>query len=260
MKILVTGANGFLGSNIVSYFINKGYEVVKLVHENCDLVTGVGLDKYFETSYDSIIHCASVGGRRTKLDDASVISQNILMFDNLANKRNYYDRFIYFGSGVQYDAKLSREPYGISKRYVSHAIENMSGFYNINIWNIFGPTEQSDRFIRANIQRYINHEPIIIHANKEMDFFYVEDFLELSFVFATWVNPPKSINAVYKQKISLIDIANIINTLSNYQVPIKLESESSLPNYTGYYNNTMIQTYGLEVGLKKVYKYLKENK
>ena len=36
MRILITGAGGFIGSHVVEYFVDKGYKVEALIEYNSD--------------------------------------------------------------------------------------------------------------------------------------------------------------------------------------------------------------------------------
>jgi hypothetical protein len=63
---------------------------------------------------------------------------------------------------------------------------------------------------------------------------------------------PKQIDCSYKDKKSLIDIANYINTLSNYNVPIILEKDIVFQDYCGT-SDLPIDIIGLEKGIREVY-------
>ena len=87
-RVLITGANGFIGSNLCSYFLERSYEVFGLVRETSDLhfLEGAPVNLIrgdlaktsrvdLPSSIDYVIHAASL-----VLDDVSMAKarQNIL--------------------------------------------------------------------------------------------------------------------------------------------------------------------------------------
>lgn len=59
MKILVTGASGFLGTSLIARLEADGHIVVKLNSKNCDLTKESSLLKFDIHSYDHIYHLAA---------------------------------------------------------------------------------------------------------------------------------------------------------------------------------------------------------
>ncbi|OIO59900.1 MAG: GDP-fucose synthetase [Verrucomicrobia bacterium CG_4_10_14_3_um_filter_43_23] len=59
MNILVTGATGFLGSNLCKELEVRGHNVVKLGSKNCDLTKADSLNAFNDTKYDQIFHLAA---------------------------------------------------------------------------------------------------------------------------------------------------------------------------------------------------------
>ena len=95
-KILLTGATGFIGSNIYKLLINNGYKVDCVVRKR---------DKRFKTiiihdltkpfpkknysKYDCIIHAAAYSTINEK-DSAQIFSNNVISTNNLINFANHY--------------------------------------------------------------------------------------------------------------------------------------------------------------------------
>ena len=59
MKVLVTGASGFLGKFLVKALAQKGAEVTALNSKNCDLTSSSSLEKYSSASFAKIYHLAA---------------------------------------------------------------------------------------------------------------------------------------------------------------------------------------------------------
>lgn len=59
MKIIVTGASGFLGTALCQQLEADGYELVRLNSRNCDLTRAESLHAFNGTAYDQIYHLAA---------------------------------------------------------------------------------------------------------------------------------------------------------------------------------------------------------
>ena len=59
MRVLVTGASGFLGTSLCPYLEQQGHAVTRLTSRHCDLTREGGLERFNETKYDQIYHLAA---------------------------------------------------------------------------------------------------------------------------------------------------------------------------------------------------------
>src|SRR2546428_11559608 len=59
MRVLVTGATGFLGKTLCSALEARGDSVVRLSSRNCDLTQPLALNAYGDVAYDAIFHLAA---------------------------------------------------------------------------------------------------------------------------------------------------------------------------------------------------------
>jgi len=257
MKILLTGGDGYIAKSLYSFLKERRYEVFSVTRRDFDLSNSASTKEWFKNkAFDVLIHCATKGGRRLKADDSSVLDENLKMYYNLLENSDKFNKFISFGSGAE--IFQTETPYGLSKKVISESIKQKENFYNIRIYAVFDENESENRFIKANLFRYINKQPIEILENKSMDFFYMKDLLTLIEYYLKNNNLQKEIECCYKKRYKLIDIANYINLLSNYSVPI-LCSEKNNSDYCGKFN-LPIQTIGLELGVKETYNKIIEKK
>ena len=250
MKILITGSNGYIAKALIES-LSSEHSIVCLSRAEADLTSLVELNNFFDKHliFDAVIHTAITGGRRTKPEDGETIDQNIKMYYNLLENSSSFTRFISFGSGAELLALNT--PYGISKRLIADSMKYKDKFTNIRIFGCFDHNEAENRFIKGNIIRYINKEPIQIYENKQMDFFFMEDLISIVEYCLAQENPPKEVNCSYKEKYSLYQIAEIINCLGNHNVPI-FSNNSSGKDYIGEFN-LPISYLGLEKGIRSVY-------
>ena len=253
-QILITGGNGYIAKSLYNSLKNK-YNIICITRQDFDLTDSSETLKYFSNEYfDIVIHCAVSGGSRLKPDNWKDMDNNLKMYYNLLNCKNNFSKLIHFGSGAETNAPES--PYGLSKRIITNSISEQENFYNIKIFAVFDENELNTRFIKGNIRRYINKEPIIIHQDKHMDFFYIKDLISLVDHYINSNNLPKQIDCSYDKLYTLSNIANIINSLDDYKVDIKIEQKGMSSSYCGV-TNGVIDFIGLEQGIKEVYNKLK---
>lgn len=250
MKILITGGNGYIARSIYNS-LYKFYDITSITRKDFDLVDTKAANNWFKDKFfDTVIHTAIKGGSRLKIDDQSITDFNLKIFNNLLFNKDKFKKLISFGSGAE--IHMSETPYGKSKVIINSIIQKEFNFYNIRIFAVFDENELDTRFIKSNLLRYINKEPMLLHANKLMDFFYMKDFINLIKYYIDNQDLPKRIDCSYKHKRSLIEIANYINTLSSYNVPINLEKDTIVQDYCGI-SDLPINVIGLEKGIQEVY-------
>lgn len=255
MNVLITGGNGYIGQQLNNAF-QKKFNITLLTRQIVDLTDSVAVSNFFKDKfYDVVIHAAVTGGSRLKKDDYTVLDNNLLMYYNLLKENKHYTKFINLTSGAEIYAENT--PYGLSKSVISKSINDKPNFYNLRIYAVFNEHEKDTRFIKANILKYIKKEPMMVHENKLMDFFYMNDFYKLVNFYITSLNPPKSIDCTYQKTFSLLQIANLINTLDTYKVEININCENT-SKYSGVYT-PLIEYDGLEIGIKNTFNYLKNS-
>lgn len=259
IKILITGTNGYIG-RFLHDELKHNYKVDTIIRKDVDLTNSIQVYNFFKDKYyDVVIHCAIEGGHRLVKDTIKVLDNNIKMYYNLLEYKSHYNKFITFGSGAE--IYLPQEPYGMSKNIISQSISEKNNFYNIRLYGIFDENELNSRFIKSNIIRYINKEPMQIHQNRLMDFFYIKDLLKVVNYYINNDNlMPKEYECFYynERQSSLLDIANIINNLNDYKVDIHLDKEKLGFQYISTIKKELpIEFIGLKEGIKQVYNKLK---
>lgn len=272
MRILVTGANGFIGKNLATA-LESEHEVIRVTRDVVDLTDREAVDDFFKDNYFNVVlHCASTGGKRSVEDGPEVFHKNLAMFYNLRRNQFKYDKMINFGSGAELDRyndvdknsyfrdAYPLDYYGMAKNIILRLVENEDKCFNIRLFVVFGHNEDDARFIKTNIQKYINKESIVINQDRLMDFFYIDDLIELVKFYLDKSYIPEEINTVYRDKHSLLDIATIINNLSDYKVDIVVNKEGFDKSYIGKSTRLdllPIKLKGLEQGIKEIYDTLK---
>jgi len=270
-RILITGSNGYIARNLTKLLRN--YNLVNTDRQSLDLLNSSMVDNFFENNFfDVILNTVVTGGSRLKEDEDQVLVKNIVMHNNIMRNKKSFHKIINFGSGAELDRlnqinehsllehSYPQDYYGLSKNIIAKLEKNNSDFYNVRIFNVFNYDELPTRMIKSNIVNYINNKDILIHQDKFMDFFFIDDLYRIIVQIIEDENMPNLINCSYKKKFSLLQIAQLINRLSDYEVGIKIQDSTKMGNsYLGKYNlPESLKLIGFEEGLKRTYKLLKE--
>jgi nucleoside-diphosphate-sugar epimerase len=242
MNILFTGHRGFLGRELIPY-LAKNHNVF---YPDIDYTNKELVDLFVEqNNIEYILHAAIKGGRRVRQDIPDDFYINIKMFENLAIQKIPMINFcsgaaygrqedIYLMEEYKVGERIPEDYYGFAKNLITNRCRQLDHVYNLRFFNVFGPQTPDNMFTSVNIKNYMFKKEIVIFKDKFMDFFGIEDtkkvvdlYLELK------QNLPKEVNLVYDVKTKLSDVADIINNLSDYKVPINFLEEGIDKSYCG---------------------------
>jgi GDP-L-fucose synthase len=257
MRILITGANGYVGKSLYNALKDK-YDITAITRNSFDLTDSIAMSKFFQSRYpfDIVLHCAVAGATNPRDENWDVADSNLIMYYNLLKFKQYYSKLIHFGSGAE--TYLPSTPYGYSKKVIAKSILNQDNFYNVKIFGVFDENELDTRFIKANIKRYINKEPIKINEVKFMDFFYMQDLIKVIEYYINEEKPPKEFDCVYSENsYTLFGLACLINKLDDYEVEVVYGDKVGDDYLSKYRTILPIEFIGLEQGIKNVYNKLK---
>lgn len=254
MKVLITGGNGYIAKSLYASLSNL-HEITLITREDFDLTNSVQTAAWFSNKiFDVVVHTAIVGGSRLKADTTEILDSNLRMYYNLLDNHKHFKRLINIGSGAEMYS--THTPYGMSKRIIRESLLDKPNFYNVRVFAVFDENELDTRFIKSNVIRYINREPMLVHQDKAMDFFYMKDFLRIINLYISADSPPKEIDCSYPQQSYLSDVTMIINELSNYIVPIICLNSGITDEYTGQFTDLGLEFDGLHSGIQQVYREL----
>jgi nucleoside-diphosphate-sugar epimerase len=269
MTLLFTGHKGFLGRELIPG-LQKFEEVVQFEGDCCDYSALRKFVKDF--GVEKIIHAAARGGRRTKSDSVATFLNNV---ESTVNILRLELPLVIFCSGAIYNRDISVDQanekeslssypsdfYGQSKFIGNFFARSQANCTVLRFFNVFGVSEGIDRFITFNILQYIKRKPMVIFSDFQMDFFYVRDVAP---VLSNWLGnltPLSEINMVYKNKYFLSEVCEKINSLSDYKVPVQVESFDHSNNYTGNgdkLDSLALNQLGLDTGISEMYEALLE--
>ena len=209
-KVIITGADGFVGSQTVRYFINNNVDVLaidisdipnrivpdgfRLKYLNCDIFNTEDLIKNIpEKQYDTFVHFAWKGSAGNERCDYNLQMKNALNTVECMKiaKRLGCTRFVCAGSIMEYEVEAAVHTqesrpgmgyvYGMAK-HVAHCLcKSVAVEIGIElVWpmitNAYGPGEYSPRFVNTTLRKIIKHEPLqFTAATQNYDFVYITD-------------------------------------------------------------------------------------
>ena len=275
MNILLTGSNGFIGKNLKEYLKDK-YCVLSPRSFELNLCDSLCVEKYFNSNrIDFIIHCATNGGKRGVADELNTFQNNLSMVNNILLFKDKNTKLITFGSGAMYDKsrnlhKVKEEDigkftpqdlYGLSKLEIAKIAKNRDDMLCLNIFACYGYNELESRFPSYAIRQNMIKRPIEINQNVVFDYLFSEDMVQIVEYFIQNWSCDRIINITPSKSIDLIEIAKIINNISDYKSEIIVKNPKLNNEYTGDNTNLLknikdFKFTDMEIGLKKLYKFM----
>lgn len=245
MKVLITGANGFLGT----YFAR---------HLDCDLdaygradldLTNADQVKSCVKSggYDVILHCASAGRNHARSFESNIIENNLVGFANLVSCRHDFGTLINFATGAEFDIDLDinnapesaiwsvdpKHSYGRSKNLIARQVQMLPNFYNLRIFGCFDSSENNTRPIKAFVEKSQQGQPFAIAVDRRFDMFGVADILTVVRAIMANQISDKDLNLVYNNKYTLSEILKMFARLHDLDPDLVQVGSMNTKNYTG---------------------------
>ena len=256
-KILITGARGFVGSNLVPHLKNIGYtNLIEIAgKESCDL-TNQKLVNYLinDLKPDMIIHTAArVGGiLANKNNPGLFIYENMAMGLNLIEASRKYEKlqkFIMLGTVCSYPKftevpfkeadfwngypEETNAPYGIAKKAMVEMLCAYNKQYGLNSTtlvpcNMYGPRDNFDEKTSHVIPALIlkiknaikeNSKSITVWGtgNASREFLYVYDCVRAIEFAINQDTDPEPINIGTGQEIRIRDLAILLCELMRFK-------------------------------------------
>ncbi|HEY4822235.1 MAG TPA: NAD-dependent epimerase/dehydratase family protein [Candidatus Bathyarchaeia archaeon] len=249
VRILLTGANGFVGVNLGSFLSKSGLDVLRTDISSSD-VNGDLTDASFvlevlgNQDFDSVVHLAGLINVPKSIDDPYTCYRiNCLGTLNLLEmaSRKKVERFIYVSSNNVYglprrlplredDSYNPRSPYDYSKVVAEHFVKSFHMHKQLptvvlRSWKMFGPhdvpTAAVPRFIRA----CISGEPIpLYNGGKDVnDVYYVDNFCK---AVTLALKNPKAVGETFNvgsgREISVLALAREIRRMTRSRSKLQI--------------------------------------
>jgi len=282
MKILITGAAGFIARNLLEQLGNE-YAFVACNSRELNLLDAQGVYDYIKRNqFDTIIHTATYDAvpKHSKKDPAKVLEYNLKMFFNIARCQDHFNKMIYFGSGAEFgrqnwipkmkedyfDKHLPLDQYGFSKYIMTKFTHQSDKIYNLRLFAVFGKYEDwRVRFISNACYNAVLDLPISINQNKFYDFLYIDDLVKIVKWFINHTPKKKVYNVCTGDMHGFKDIAQKILKISGKNLEIIIKNEGLGREYSAD-NSLLLNELGnfkfssIDESIKVLYDWYDSNK
>lgn len=268
MNVIVTGGNGFLGSNIVRRFLKDNHKLLVFSKNSNNILDIIGSIEYVSSDNESItlhksvierfkpdavIHCGWFGGNSHKdIDDLRQFYDNLpssMRFIELLNELENKPAFIGFGSFAEYgeikhpiNEYHFENPvnlYGLSKLTLKNYSSMLCKEFKMD-WTwirpcyIYGPNDVKTRLIQRLISKFIKNESVVLdECNSTVDYLYIDDFT--NYVYQLVITKSTGVyNLCSGNQYRLRDIIQLIKGLTNSNSEVifdKSKNRESVFNY-----------------------------
>lgn len=294
-KVLLTGGTGFIGQNVVSILLQKGYEVHSLVYPpfmpeqdglvqyEMNLMDYESLNKFFnEHNFENLIHLAWYVGPKCHVADLNldwtIATLNLLK----AFKENGGKKFLGAGTVSEYEYKYGylleddtpTDPqtlYGNSKNAIYNIAkvyckQNGIDFKWPRIFNLYGPAEKPQRLMPSVINSCLNGEDVkVSDCLKFQDYLHVEDTARgIVAVFESELQG--AVNICSGKPVQLRTIVQKIADLTDFKgnilwgaIPAAFGDDLVVGNNEKLKSIGWVQKYSLEEGLLQTINWWRNN-
>lgn len=251
MKILITGGSGFVGRNVKEYLVNKGYNVYAPTSKELDCLDELKVVECLKKGqYDIILHFAVYGdGIDKSKDGTKILEYNLRIFYNFFIHADLFGKMIYTGSGAEYDKRfpiisvdeedilchsIPIDQYGLMKYTVNQMIEKSANIYNLRLFGIFGKYEYwKTKYISNLCCKSLKGLPLSLRRNCYFDYLWIDDFCRMVEMFINLREPRYHVyNAVNGRKVSLYELAELVNEISDRENNIVICNDGWANEYT----------------------------
>ena len=216
--VIITGADGFVGSYTVNYFLDQGVKVLALdmgekpnrltdrpglTYRKCDISDAAALEAAAQPGvYDTFIHFAWAGSAGPARVDYNLQLQNALNTVECLKtaKKLGCKRFVCAGSIMEKEVEAAVHDqgsrpgmgyiYGMGKHIAHCLCKSVAADQGIELlWpmitNAYGAGELSPRFVNTTIRKIIKGEPLqFTSGTQSYDFVYVTDVAKAFYLIA----------------------------------------------------------------------------
>ncbi len=258
-KILITGASGLIGSNLVINLSNAGYEVLGVDSKNDLRITSNAFNLFNEFKPTMVFHLAAkVGGIHANSNfKAEFYSDNILINTNIVNAciNNNVEYIFAMGTGCAYPKRLedqilfekdfldgvpeiTNDAYAYAKRGLLVHLKSLEESNLIKYTyclpaNIYGPFDNfhplNSHVVPGLIRRFcdsvdqnLNEIYIWGDGTAKRDFLYIDDCISAMIKLAEH-QFCGSVNVSSNTLTSIKDLANILKKETNFRGTLKFD-------------------------------------
>jgi UDP-glucose 4-epimerase len=197
MKVLLTGASGFIGSAVLARLVSDGHEVttVSLRWGDPELLPAA-----IHKQYEAVIHAGWGGVQAVCRDDVALQRENVRCTNQLlrALTKNPPRVFVMFGS--QAEIYQVATPYAQAKIACRDSMEAQKDLFGRMVWlrlfSVYGENESPGWFIPSITRQLLAHKTVALTpGEQELDYLHVSD---VATAVATAIAPGNDAEGIYE--------------------------------------------------------------
>lgn len=244
MKLLITGSNGFIGSNLINFLQKKFYNKKLIIFTKNKNITTKTYWKDIP-KVDLVIHLASKSNVRDSWSSqAEYVDKNIIGIIRVLDfcklnkvKLIFFSSYLYHGiskkKSKETDKLKYNNPYALTKKNSEEWCNFYAKNFNMDIcilrlFNVYGKFQKTKFYIPSVLDQLKKNKIIFINKKIYRDYLYIDD---LNILILKIIKNNKKIkgceiyNVGYGEAFNLFEIANILKKFLNSTSKISHFSE-----------------------------------
>lgn len=278
-KILVVGANGFVGYHLIDYLKKRhsvvGVDRVNTISLHPD-ITNIPITNILELNKDFdyvfLLNASVVTSNNISDKDRDDLFTNNIVVTNFVCEHFANSRIVYCSSVSVYASSQERinehsalgeqNEYGISKLWAEYVVKKSANHAIVRCSSIYGKGMSMRTILPIYIIQALKEKKIKIWGDglRCQDYINVCDVVKY-----LWLAAKSNLNdtflSVYNQSYSNVDIAKIISKITNAE--IVFENDDNAPSF--FYNNNYTQqqlsyspNVDIESGIQSLVQWIKQ--
>lgn len=204
MKVLVTGATGYLGSHLVRYLIKNNFEVVILKRKTSSMKRLLGIKDFLkcydinsldfttvfkeQINFDAIIHTSTCYGRKgeskKKIFEANTLFPTKLLETAILFKiKTFINTDTYYN--VDRNISVNLKNYILSKKKFLdnakvHSLKKKIKFINLRLEHVYGPKDSETKFVNWLVSSLSkrNKKINLTKCEQKRDMIFIDDVVK----------------------------------------------------------------------------------
>jgi len=247
-NILLTGASGFIGSNVLPILHGKSYNIDAPARYELNLLDEDNVRQYIKSrKFDVVLHLANTTGHNKKDLPEELFEKSIRVFMVMESCKKFYGKMIYIGSGAEYGKhrpiikigedsfgeELPKDAYGLSRFVMSELAKGYSNIINMRLFGCYGPGDPKHKLVPSVIEQALKGNTVELRQDCFFDFLYVTDIADVLIHFIENDNIYKNYNLCSGKRIKITDIAGEVCRQMGVNATVKCQKDGFNLEYTG---------------------------
>ena len=247
-RLLLTGASGFVGRNVLPVLREKGYDVIAPARSELNLLDADAVCRYIKSGqFDAVLHLASPTGHNPLDVPKELFERSVRIFLALTTCADFYGKMIYIGSGAEYGKhrpliqicedsfgeELPKDAYGLSRYVMNDLAKGYSNIINLRLFACYGPGDPKHKLVPSVIEQALKGNTVELRQDCIFDYLFVADIADVLTYFIEHNNMYKDYNICSGNRIKITTIAEEVCRQMGVDAVIICKKNGFNNEYTG---------------------------